>query len=503
MNNQFLPPELLEQIYNDQIIRTAITRRNHMMFFNIYFGNYVKSETTRFHKEFFAISEDQNIKLAVIVAFRGSGKSTIMTTSYPLWAILGEQEKKFVIILSQTQRQARQHLINIKHELEQNKRLSLDLGPFKEEADEWGSLSLVIPKYNARIMAASTEQSVRGLRHGEHRPDLIICDDIEDLESVKTKEGRDKTHNWLVGDVIPSGDQNTRVIVVGNLLHEDSVLMRLRKGMADKELDGIFRQYPLLDESGNIAWPGKYPDMESIKTLQRTIGNESSWHREYLLHIISDTDRVVHPEWIKYYDVLPKKEGNEFQYAATGIDLAISKKNTADYTAMVSGKIYGYEKSRKIYILPNPVNERLTFPEALEKAKWISKIIDSEDHYTKLFVEEVAYQQAFSQQLEDDHYQVEGLKVSQDKRSRLALTTHMIKSGQILFPLQGAELLIQQLTGFGVEKHDDLADAFSTLILKILEDNFARPQCYVFSVGPSYPRRRGLSDNYEYESLSD
>ena len=448
------------------------------MFFNIYFSEYVKNPTARFQKEFFIITEDQGIKLAVIVAFRGSGKSTIMTLSYPLWAILGEQGKKFVLILSQTQRQARQHLLNIKRELEKNDLLKSDLGPFREERDEWGSLSLVIPNYDAKIMAASTEQSVRGLRHGANRPDLIICDDIEDLESVKTKEGRDKTHQWLTGDVIPSGDQNTRVIIVGNLLHEDSVLMRIRAGIEEKQLDGIFRQYPLVDENGVIAWTGKYPDISAIETLQRTIGNEASWHREYLLHIISDVERVVHPEWINYYDVLPNNRNRLF-YVATGVDLAISQKQTANYTAMVSAWVCHDDKFRTmVYILPNPVNERLTFPETLDKIKWVAKTVDS-GHMSRIFVEEVAYQQAFSQQLQHEGFHVEGFKVGgQDKRSRIALTTHMIKNAQILFPIKGAEDLIRQLTHFGVEKDDDLADAFTVLILKILDDHLAGGEDY-------------------------
>ena len=58
----------------------------------------------------------------------------------------------------------------------------------------------------------------------------------------------------------------------------------------------------------------------------------------------------------------------------------------------------------------------------------------------------------------------------QDKRGRLALTSHAVQSGQVLFPRQGAEDLINQLTNFGIEKYDDLADAFSLLVLKALEE---------------------------------
>jgi phage terminase large subunit-like protein len=108
------------------------------------------------------MSEREDIKNLFIVAFRGSAKSTIFTTSYPVWAILGEQQKKFVLILCQTQAQAKQHMMNLRRELESNALLKSDLGPFQEENNEWGSSSLVFSRLGARITAVSTEQSVRG-----------------------------------------------------------------------------------------------------------------------------------------------------------------------------------------------------------------------------------------------------------------------------------------------------------------------------------------------------
>ena len=158
-------------------------------------------------------------------------KSTIMTLSLPIWAVLGAPQKKFVLILTKTQAQAKVHFANLKRELEGNTLLKADLGPFQDDSAEWGQYSTVLTKYGARITAASSEQSIRGLRHGEHRPDLIIVDDPEDLQSVKTLEGRDKTYQWLTGEVIPGGDKGTKIIVVGNLLHEDSVMMRLKDGI--------------------------------------------------------------------------------------------------------------------------------------------------------------------------------------------------------------------------------------------------------------------------------
>ena len=74
----------------------------------------------------------------------------------------------------------------------------------------------------------------------------------------------------------------------------------------------------------------------------------------------------------------------------------------------------------------------------------------------------------------DTNVQVEEVKNTTDKRSRLAMTSHYIQTGVIQFPRYGAEDLITQLTGFGIEGHDDLADAFAMAVirsLEVLQDN--------------------------------
>jgi len=469
LSEQKIESALIDKILEDRKVRSIVTCESHYWFFNVYFSHYVTYETAEFQKELFALTEDESIRNLVAVSFRGSGKSTLMTLSYPIWAILGKQQKKHVVILSQTMPQAKQYLKNIKDELEKNEILRNDLGPFKEETDEWRSFSLVLPKYNARITAASSEQSIRGLRHGAHRPDLIILDDVEDLNSVKTKESRNGTYNWVVGDVIPLGDKNTRLIFIGNLLHEDSLLMRLKENIENSKLEGLFKMYPLLDGDENIAWPGKYPDTDAIEVEKKKIGSESAFQREYMLRIISDQDRVVQREYINYYSELPKESPIA---TITGVDLAISEKDTADYTAIVSAKVFGYRDKAKIYILPNPLNERLDFIATKQRIKMIYDLLGRSWNH-KIFIENVGYQESLIQLLKHEGFRVEAFEVhGQDKRSRLAIISHLLQEGTVLFPEKGAELLIQQLVGFGIEKHDDLADAFAITIHKAIEKAF-------------------------------
>ncbi len=467
-----ISPEKMDEIVQNRRIRRAMTKACHHWFFHIYFSHYIKYKTAQFHRELFELTEDTSAKKLVIEAFRGSGKTTIMGTSYAIWSILGIQQRKFVLIIAKTESQAKQYLANIKLELENNRLLRLDLGPFEEPNDEWRAVSIVLPKYGARIMVASVDGSIRGIKHGAHRPDLIICDDLEDLNLVKTQESRDKLFDWLTSDIMPLGDIDTRLIVIGTKLHNDSVIMRLKKAILEGRMDGITKAYPFLKEDGTAMWSEKYPTQADIDTLKKSVPSPQAWQREYMLQIIADDDQVIRPEWIRYYDSLPT-EVNRF--TATGIDPAISEKDNADYTAMVSGKIYGRKKALKIYVLPNPVNERMDFPKTIEKIKSLSKTLGN----ALVWIENVGYQKSIIDHLKSENFPAKEYRTQgSDKRARLSLVSHHIQSGTVLFPRYGAEKLIEQLVGFGTEKHDDLSDAFCILVSSVVDQESNVPKGY-------------------------
>ena len=466
--NKLIPNALVNKMMKDRLIRTSITKDSFLYFFHFYYAHYVKYETADFQKEIMHHLESSATENFYVVAFRGSGKSTMVTTAYPIWAILGKQQKKFCIIFCQTRAQAKQHMMNIRTELEGNDLLKKDLGPFQEESDEWGSHSLVFKKHGARITVASSDQSIRGLRHNEHRPDLIICDDVEDVQSTKTREGREKTYNWLRGEVIPSGDRKTRLVIVGNLLHEDSLLMRIKEEIGKGKAKGVFKEYPLIDKNEVCLWQGKYKTLADLEEEKMKVSSDVSWKREYLLRIIPTEDQVIHREWIQYYDDLPGMQHRAYRGTYAGVDLAISASDAADFTTVVSAHIYGRRDKVRIYVLPNPIAQKLNFPAQVELMKDFKRtqMPKSSD---LLFVESVAYQEALPQMLELHGINANAVKPKGDKRTRLSLTSTSIKSGVIKFPRQGCEDLIQQLIGFGVEKHDDLADAFSLLINSTLD----------------------------------
>ncbi|MEI6305142.1 MAG: hypothetical protein WCP09_03980 [Candidatus Taylorbacteria bacterium] len=461
--------EKIDLIVKDQRIRRELTKACHHWFFHIYFAHYVKYKTARFQKELFEVTEDEKDKTVVIEAFRGSGKTTIMGTSYAIWSILGVQQKKFVLMIAKTESQARQYLANIKIELESNGLLRSDLGPFEEPDDEWRATSIVLPKYKARITVASIESSIRGIKHGAHRPDLIICDDLEDLDIVKTQESRDKMFKWLTGDVIPLGDKDTRLVIIGTALHHDSLITKLKTAIIEGRMDGITKKYPFLNADGTAMWPEKFPLQTDIDTLRKSVPSLQAWEREYMLNIVSDDNQLIRPEWIQYYDELPPNDN--LRYAGMGVDPAIGQKSDNDSTAIVSGNIYGRKKSLKIYVLANPINEQLDFTETISRVKSLSTTLGN-GVPVSMWIESVAYQKAIVDQLRSDGYPAKEWKTGgSDKRARLSLVSNHIQSGTVVFPRKGAEKLITQLLGFGSETHDDLCDALGILVLSVIEQD--------------------------------
>ncbi len=487
----------IEQIIKNQRLRKELAINSLYWFFHIYLHDYVKFKTADFQKEIINIAEDQTLKNAFIVAFRGSAKSTLATLALPLWSIVGKHKKNFIIIISQTQSQARLILSNIRRELETNQLFIKDFGHLSTDPSnsEWNSSTIVLGKSGIRISVYSTGESIRGIRHLATRPDLIIGDDLEDLASVKNKEIRNQNFDWFTGDVMPLGDRETKLIVIGNLLHEDSLMMKIKNGIANNTLDGKFFEYPLVSLDNKIAWPGKYPTQKEITEERKKIGNNIAWHREYLLQILPPEDRIIHYEWIKFYDQLPLNiQANLVSYVIS-VDPAISEKDTADKTAILVGAIYKSKNFHYLYIT-DIYNLQINFPTTKEMIEKLSNTVNPK-HKTVILVEQVGYQEALIQALKTEGYPVEGINPhGRDKRARLSVASSYVKNGNVFFPKNRSNELVDQLTNFGVEKNDDLADAFTMMVNEIFGNNNNRLNSQgpttIQVIGPSiYGRNSG------------
>lgn len=178
-----------------------------------------------------------------VAAPRGSGKSTWVSLFYPLWAVCQETEK-FIVLISDTRAQATAFLECLKAELEYNEALRADFpaacrppaagsayrdeeNPARAGRPSCWRVDEIVTGNGIKVVALGAGQSLRGRRHRQHRPTLVIADDLENDESVLSPEVRRKTRTWFHRAVMPCGAPETNFLVIGTLLHEDALLARL------------------------------------------------------------------------------------------------------------------------------------------------------------------------------------------------------------------------------------------------------------------------------------
>ena len=159
--------------------------------------------TPTFHREIWDLVTS-DWKQVAIAAPRYHAKSTAVTHAYTLASVLF-RESRYVIIVSDTVAQAILFLGDIKKELAENEDLrslfGIRAGNFPKETED----DLIVEMedgHTFRIQARGSNQNVRGLKWANMRPDLIICDDMENDEIVMNKERRLKFKRWFYGALL-------------------------------------------------------------------------------------------------------------------------------------------------------------------------------------------------------------------------------------------------------------------------------------------------------------
>jgi len=203
-------------------------------FVNTYFPHHVKHpETSQLHEYLYtrlpAVISSPEGENEVIAAPRGEAKTTLGQQLFDLWCVVREL-KKFIIIAFDTATQSAESLEVIKAELMYNAGLALDFPAACGQGRVW-RIGCILTATGIKIEAVGQGQSLRGRKHGAHRPDLVHLDDLENDENVVTPKQRDKLEKWINSTVLPLGGAGVKldVIYVGSILHYDSVLARTMK----------------------------------------------------------------------------------------------------------------------------------------------------------------------------------------------------------------------------------------------------------------------------------
>ena len=303
-----------------------------------------------------------------VLAPRGAAKSTIGTFAYPLREAV-EGREPYIWIISDTMSQAHAHLESMKSELIDNTMLREQYPEATGKGPIWRSGSIVL-RNGVTIEAFGTGQKLRGRRRKQHRPSLIICDDLQNDRHIESALAREKTRSWFHGTLLKAGNQETNVINLATALHKEAVAMELfdkpgwksvkfqaiqnwpRNMTLWEQWEAIYtnvenpcsqddavtfynEHYDAMNEEAEVLWP----EHENIYTLMkmRAESGRTAFERE-------KQNSPVNPEYCEWpesyfdetiwFDELPKRES--IIYSVMSLDPSKGKDAArGDYSAFV------------------------------------------------------------------------------------------------------------------------------------------------------------------------
>lgn len=226
-----------------------------------YFPHYGTAEPSELHKYLYQrlpeILLSNSGQRDVIAAPRGEAKSTKISMSFVLWCVVTERIW-YPVIFMDVFEQAAEMLEAIKAELDTNPRIAGDFPDVAGQGRVWRN-DVIVTRNNRKIEAFGSTKKARGRRHGPHRPDFAVIDDIENDENVATPEQRDKKQKFITRSVLSLGppDDSMHAVLVGTILAYDSVLSRfLRNPMWNR---AVFRAI--------MKWPDRMDLWEQFEEL--------------------------------------------------------------------------------------------------------------------------------------------------------------------------------------------------------------------------------------------
>jgi len=338
-----------------------------------------------------------------------------------------------------------------------------------------------------RITAKGAEQKIRGLKWNNKRPDLIICDDLENDEIVLNKERRAKFKRWFYASLMPSRSYKGIVRYVGTILHNDSLLESVMPRKGDRYTKDEDLKVSSLKNPKSLAWHSvKYrahnPDFSKIlwselytaqhfkQLRQQHIddGMADVYSQEYLNYPLDESlsyfrrsdftdyteaDRVKfsHPDWKKTHNIY------------IGSDLAVSTSDHADFSVFVVGAV---SEDGMLYI-HNVIRDKSDSQEIVET------ILSLQRQYNPmcLSMEKGQIEKSIGPFLrermmqENTFINILPLSPSTDKKSRARSIQARMRMGGVRFDKQAEWFytLEEEAIMFGRGKHDDQVDALSYL----------------------------------------
>lgn len=456
-------------------------------------------ESPEFHREVWELCCSPN-RYVAIAAPRGHAKSSAVTLGYGL-STLVFRERKFMLLVSDTEAQSALFLGAFKQALQENKDL-IDL--FDLKLNEKGQVQFIKDTENDiiveftdghrfRIIAKGAEQKLRGLIWNGSRPDIIVCDDMENDELVMNKERREKMRRWFKGALLPCLSDRGIVRMVGTILHMDALLETLMPRENDKRTitEGL-KQYSTLrtmwkavkyrahnEDFTELLWPQKKSAAEFKMLYEEAVrdGTTDIYSQEYLNYPLDMA--TTYFKKADFQPMLKEDHKSNMLYYVTA-DLAISQAERADYSVFL---VAGVDENKMIHV-KNVIRERLDGRDIVDTLLALQRLYDP----VAVGIEDMQVSKSIGPFLREEmianntYISLFPMKHGgKDKLTRSRSIQARMRAKGVKFDKEADwyQTFEDELLRFPRDKHDDQVDTFAYLGLmldKLIEAPTAKEQ---------------------------
>lgn len=377
---------------------------------------------------------------ALILCFRGAGKTTICTIAMAIHQIILNRNIR-ILIASKSGLNAQKMLKDIKGHLANNQLLIDCFGPFvgslwNEDAIEVAGRT--VQHMEPTIATVGIESAVVSQHY-----DIIIGDDLEDRDNVATEHMQTKLKNWYYTNLDPcDAGPGSKRWIIGTTYSPDGLMEHLR----ENEYEKCCLVVPALDEDGRSPWEERYP-ADWFAEKRRRAG-PVIFAAQYMLDTKPMRGKIFRPEHMNYNSKPPA--GLEVYM---GVDLAISETDAAN--KFVIGVI-GLDRSTLHWWVVDYFEGKLSFYEQTQKIAEYGKRWKP----IKIGIDAESYQASQAQELVRQHPElhIRPLRTRKNKLIRAFKLAAEFEEGKVhLQP--GQEIVADRLLRFPAI--DDTMDALS------------------------------------------
>lgn len=284
-----------------------------------YFPKYAYAEPATFHKKASARLLSHMEWYEVRHWSRELAKDT-RTMFEVLYAVL-TGKKKYVVMVSNSYDNAEKFLEPYRVMLDSNQRIIQDYG-VQEKVGKWtaGEFST---RLGVKFRALGAQQSPRGTRNEEIRPDVLVITDIDTDEDVRNPEIINKNWKWVEKALIPtrSISKPLWIIFLGNIIAKDCCVVRAQENADHVDIINI------RNSKGKSSWPEKNSEADIDRVLS-TI-SWASQQSEYYNNPVSEGGIF---KGMNYKKLPPLKA---YPFLVCYVDLSYKDGKKNDYKAAV------------------------------------------------------------------------------------------------------------------------------------------------------------------------